>query len=354
MRIHRFESVRSRRALAALMLLSLAAGCGGAKQQVADEARLPVLVATAARMDLLRWRDYTGTVEGIHQANVYSRISEVVVRIHAREGDRIKAGQPLITFDESGPGTALRQARAVFEDAQRTKEKYDRLFSEGAVSELERDAHRTAYDVATANYEAARDATVLTAPISGIVTEIDARVGRQAAMGERLALIAEVDTIRVLVAVSVYESRELSVGQRVLVRSEMDTTVTAGGWIDAISTSADADTRTISVEVLAANPDGRFLPGMFVRLGIELEKRSQVVAVPREALVYRESGLGLFVVRDSVAHFVAVTAGPESGGVVEIASGLQPGESVVTLGQNNIQEGSKVNPAPAESGSPAP
>jgi membrane fusion protein (multidrug efflux system) len=320
-------------------------GCGGGKRQTAEDSRIPVVVALTTRNDLERVRDYTGTVEGVRQANVYARISETVVRIHANEGDKIRAGQPLIAFDESGPGTALRQARAVFEDAKKTAEKFDRLYQDGAVSELERDAQRTAYEVAKANYEAARDATVLAAPISGIVTEIDARVGRQTGMGERLALIAAIDTVRILVSVSMYESRELVRGQRVRVRSELDTTVTAEGWIDAVSSSADADSRTVSLDVFAANPDGKLLPGMFVRAAIELERRAQVVTVLRDALVYRESGLGAFVVRDSVAHFVTVTAGVESGRLVEITAGLQPGEQVVVLGQNNIQEGSKVDPA---------
>jgi RND family efflux transporter MFP subunit len=120
--------------------------------------------------------------------------------------------------------------------------------------------------------------------------------------------------------------------------------MTVNGWVDEISASADPESRTVSVEVLAPNPDRRLLPGMFVRTAIELETRTQVVSVLRDALVYRESGLGAYLIRDSVAHFVPVTSGVESGQLVEIVSGLQAGDQVVTLGQNNLQEGTKVNP----------
>ena len=327
-----------------LMLLLLAVGCGGKKAETNGEDRVPVVVTEASRADLKRVRTYTGSVEGIRQAKVYARIPETIVKIHATEGDQIRAGAPLITFDESGPGSAVRQARAVYEDSRKTAEKYDRLFQEGAVSEIERDGHKTAAEVARANYEAARDAALLTAPISGTVTEIYARTGRQAGMGEPLALIASVDTVRLLLDVSVYESSDLAKGQRVRVHPEQDTTLTLDGWVDEISSSADPGSRTVSVEVLAPNPGRRLLPGMFVRAEIELETRPQVVSVVRDALVYRESGIGAFVIRDSVARYVSITAGVESGRLVEVLSGLQAGDQVVILGQNNLQDGTKVNP----------
>jgi membrane fusion protein, multidrug efflux system len=326
------------------MALLIISGCSGEKARTNGEDRVPVVVTSASRADLQRVRTFTGTVEGIRQAKVFARIPETIVKIHAVEGDAIRAGAPLIEFDESGPGSAVLQARAVYEDARKTAEKFDTLYQQGAVSEIERDGHHTAFQVARANYDAARDAALLTAPISGTVTEIYARVGRQASMGEPLALIASVDTIRLLLDVSVYESKELSKGQRVSIRSEQDTSVTADGWVTEISASADPDSRTISAEVLAPNPGRRLLPGMFVRGAIELERRSQVVSVVRDALVYRESGLGAYVVRDSVAHFVQITSGVESGNLTEIVSGLQAGDQVVVLGQNNLQDGTKVTP----------
>ena len=341
------DRIRRHRSPVLLMIAAMAViagGCGGGAPQSLDSERIPVLTTRVERGDLRRLRTYAGSVEGIRQATVYARIAETVVRVHVSEGQKVSAGTTLVSFDESGPGSAIRQARALAEDARRNAEKFQRLFEQGAVSEQERDARQTAYDVASADYESALDRAVVTAPISGIVTEVYTRAGRQLAPGEPLALIAAADTIRVLVDVSVYESGDLAEGQRVTIRSELDTTMVAAGWIDQISVSADADTRTMSLEILAANLDRRFLPGMFVRAEIELETRAQVVTVVRDALVYRESGLGAFVVRDSVAHYVQVDAGIESGDRVEIRTGLSEGDEVVVLGQNNIQEGTKVDP----------
>jgi membrane fusion protein (multidrug efflux system) len=322
----------------------LLSGCGGGTPQSFDDKRIPVLTARVERNDLSRSRTYAGSVEGVRQATVYARISETVAQVHITEGKRVTAGAPLVTFDENGPGTQLRQARAVAEDARRNAEKFQRLFEQGAVSEQERDARQTAYDVARADWEAAKDRAVVTAPIGGIVTEVYTRAGRQMMAGEPLALVASIDTIRVLVDVSVYESDDLTEGLPVAIRAELDTTMVAAGWIDQISSSADANTRTLSLEILADNSLRRFMPGMFVRAEIALETHPQAVNVVRDALVYRESGMGAYVIQDSVAHFVTVATGIESGDRVEILRGLAQGDEVVILGHNNIQEGTKVDP----------
>lgn len=322
----------------------LLSGCGGGAPQSPGDKSIPVLTARVGRTDLHRSRTYAGSVEGIRQATVYSRLSETVAEVHVTEGKRVAPGTPLVTFDESGPGTQLRQVRAVAEDARRNAEKFQRLFDQGAVSEQERDARQTAYDVARADYEAAQDRAVVTAPIGGIVTEVYTRVGRQMMPGEPLALVASIDTIRVLVGVSVYESGDLTEGLPVVIRAELDTSMVATGWIDQISLSADANTRTLSLEILADNARKRFMPGMFVRAEIELAKHAGAINVVRDALVYRESGMGAFVITDSVAHFVPVVTGIESGDRVEIVNGLAAGDEVVILGHNNIQEGTKVDP----------
>lgn len=330
---------------AVLLVVSLP-GCQSDDAKQNHIARIPVVTAEVTRQDLMRSRDYSGSVEGIRQATVTARLAETIEKVNVRKGDAIRAGQTVVVFDQTGPSTSLRQAQAVYEDARKTYEKYERLFAEGAVSELERDARRTASDVAKANYEAARDAANVLAPISGIVTDVKAKAGRQTVPGESLVEIAAIDTARVLVDVSVYEARELAKGLPVRTHAQLDTTAAGEGWIDQIASSADPNTRMLRVEVLVPNLERRLLPGMFVTATIEFERRAGATAVPREALIYRESGLGAFIVRDSIAYYTPVTTGAESAGQVEITSGLTPGDIVVVLGQNNIQDKTAINPVP--------
>ncbi|GAB4323520.1 MAG: efflux RND transporter periplasmic adaptor subunit [Candidatus Zixiibacteriota bacterium] len=331
--------------MAAVVVAGLMVGCGGdgGTDTVSDE-RVPVFTAPVSRTDLAQTRSYSGTVEGQRQATVYARISETVENIVVSEGQSVRRGDRLLVFNETGPNSAVRQARAVAEDARKTAEKYQRLYEQGAVSELERDAMQTQYEVAKANYDAARDQVIVTSPIAGIVTEVYAREGRQLTVGQPIALVASIDTVRILIDVSVYESSDIKEGQPVRVRSELDSTLEARGWIDEVSVSADAESRNVAVEILAQNPDHRLLPGMFVRADVELQQREGARSVPRDALVYRQTGLGVFVVRDSTAHYMPVTIGIESNGFVELVEGPNVGEEVVTLGQSNLRDNTRVNP----------
>ncbi|MBD3299428.1 MAG: efflux RND transporter periplasmic adaptor subunit [candidate division Zixibacteria bacterium] len=320
-------------------------GCGGngGAETVVDE-RIPVFTTMVERTDLAQTRPYSGTVEGERQATVYARIPETVERVFVSEGESVSRGDKVLAFDESGPNSVVRQARAVAEDARKTAERFQRLYEQGAVSELERDARHTQYEVAKADYDAAHDQVEVSSPITGTVTEVYAREGRQLSVGRPIALIASIDTVRVLIDVSIYESSDIKEGQSVTIRSELDSTLVAHGWVDEVSVSADVESRNVPVEILVENPSHRLLPGMFVRADVELQRRENVRSIPRDALVYRQSGLGVFVIRDSTAHYEPVTIGIESDGFVEVVEGPDVNIEVVTLGQSNLQDGTRVNP----------
>lgn len=346
------KTIRRRTLIAALAISWLAAGCSGNQAKTNSIDHVPVVIATASRADLQRIRSFHGTVEGVRQAAVYARIPEIVSKVHVREGEEVKAGQPLISFEESGPNSSVRQARALAEEARRNHEKYERLFAQGAVSELERNAQRTAWEIAQADFDAARDRALLTAPISGVVTTVNARAGRQAGTGEVLALVAALDSARVVLDVPAHDARELRRGMAVAVRPERDTAGLPDGEIDEVAASADPESRTVRVELLVPNPGHKLLPGMYVRADIEYDIHRQVISIPRDALVYRETGLAVFAVRDSVAALIPVTVGIESGTRVEILNGISIGEQVVVLGQHNLQNGTRVNPVSTMDASP--
>ena len=181
--------------LAAVLLLG---GCGGGESEAVVDVRVPVLVESVSRDDLKVVRTYTGSVEGIRQATLYARIPETVTKIHADEGDNVRAGDVVVSFDEGGPTSMLRQARVVWEDAKKTAEKFERLYQQGAVSEIEYDSRKAAADVAHADFESAREQARLTSSISGVLTDLYTRVGERESAGNPVALIAAVDTVRLM------------------------------------------------------------------------------------------------------------------------------------------------------------
>jgi len=319
-------------------------GCSGktAKNNTNVHA-IPVAVSVVQLGDLTLTRAYNGSLEGIRQAEPTAKLPETITALRASEGDRVSVGQVLIEFDKFGPSSRLHQAEAVFLDAQRNYEKYQRLYEGKAVSERERDYAETSYKVAKADYEAARDQVEVKSPITGVLTDINVKAGQQAIPGQVLAVIAQVDTMRLTCDIPYFDAQPIKKGAPVHLRSELDTSLTAEGWVRKIAESADPATRTVTVEILIANPQGTLRPGMYVTGEILLERLAQVLIAPAAALVIRAGRHGVFVARDSVVHFMPVQTGMVVGDRVEITSGIAAGDQVVVLGQQSLQDSTRVN-----------
>jgi membrane fusion protein, multidrug efflux system len=117
------------------------------------------------------------------------------------------------------------------------------------------------------------------------------------------------------------------------------------GQVSFINPAADEASRTVKVKVEVPNPDGALRPGLFAKGRIVTGHRAGVLVVPRAALVsWDTSGrTGLvFVVEGGKARQRAVQTGAASGDAVEVASGLRPGEEVVTRGGFNLRDGDAV------------
>ncbi len=330
-------------ALLLFLLPASLAGCGGSEPATEENFAVPVIVAVADSTDLTWSRTYNGSVEGIRQASPAAKLSEAVTSLLVSEGERVKAGQAIIEFDKYGPTSRFRQAEASYEEAKRNFDKYQRLFAGGAVSEAQRDFYETQFKIARANYESARDQVRVKTPIDGTVTDIYVKVGQQVRLGQMLATIAATDTMRLTFDVPYFDTRPIARRTPVLVRSELDSSITMEGWVQEISESADPVTRTVSVEVLIANPDGLLEPGMYVTGEVILETHKGALVIPADALIDRGGVRGVFVAADSTAHFTAVSEGLVVGDLIEITAGLSRGDRVVSFGQQSLQDGSVIS-----------
>ncbi|MFC1475590.1 efflux RND transporter periplasmic adaptor subunit [Candidatus Zixiibacteriota bacterium] len=319
-------------------------GCGGPPDNNnTNFFAVPVTVAEVEVSDMAWTRSYNGSLAGIRQAEPTAKIPETIIAIPIAEGESVRAGDVLIEFDKYGPSSQVRQAEAAYLDAQRNFEKYQRLFEGGAVSQRDRDFHETQFTISKANYEAARDQVLVKSPINGILTAIHVKIGQQAHPGQVLAVVAAVDTMRLTFDVPYFDARPMKKRAPVQIRSELDTTITATGWIQEISESADPVTRTVSVEVLMTNPDRYLRPGMYVTGEILLDRLEQVLTIPIDALVDRGDTRGVFVAADSLVRFVPITEGLAVGERVQVKSGLTRGDQVVILGKQSLQDSTRIS-----------
>ncbi len=324
--------------------------CGQKKAEQSKELNLAdldtVAVKTAQSVvsNIKLIKTFTGTLEGEDQANVVSKIPERITDIKVRVGDRVDAGQLLITLDKVGASSQFYQAQAAYLNAEKERDRMQALFKEGAISQQMFDGTKTAYEVAKANFDAAKSTVELTSPISGIVTAINPNIGDLANPGVVLMTIANINKMKVLFDIGEADVPNFAIGQNVEVYSELKPELIQKGTISQISKSADIQSRSFEIRAAFSNTSGSwFKPGMFCRVNVELKNKKDVIVVPSQAVIVNQNNSGVYVINNGRAYLRNVIPGINNGRMTEISSGLKKGETVITLGTNKLKEGSVVH-----------
>jgi len=273
---------------------------------------------------------------------VIAKVTEQILEIPVKIGDRVKTGQVVAKLDRSGPSSRYHQAESAYLNAKRSAERMQALFAAGAVSRQNLDDAETQLDVARAEFEAAKSLVDLTSSIGGIVTAIHYSAGEMTASGTPVATVAKLDELNIVLHVGESDLPFLQLGQSAEIFSELRPATRAEGVITELSRSADAATRTFEVKARFANVTEQwFHPGMFGIALIHYTTADDKLTIPRTALVNREGDFYVYLVEDNAARLQAIAieiAGDETLAV----SGLSPGMQIVTKGKNRLNEGAPV------------
>jgi Cu(I)/Ag(I) efflux system membrane fusion protein len=195
------------------------------------------------------------------------------------------------------------------------------------------------------------------APISGVVTELSVREGMTTAPGMTLVRINGLDTVWANAEVPESQAALLQPRARVVATSPAVPGTRFEGRIEALLPDVDPATRTLKARLQLANPDGRLVPGMFVRMRLMGERKAGVLLVPSEAVI-RTGKRSLVMLAQEGGHFrpAEVLTGVEMEGQTEIRQGLAAGERIVVSGQFLVESEASLKGIEARLGgdSPAP
>jgi len=331
-----------------LLYLLVLAGCGGKDDKKADFTELnkviPVSVSKVQKRDITNERTYGGNLEGIKQSNVVAKISERIVSVKVKVGQYVKAGEIIVELEKTGLSSQFLQAQASLENAKREFDRMTALFKEGAVAKQAVDQAQTAYSVAQANFEAAQGAVILTAPISGTVTEVNVNPGDWVNPGTNIAIIADISQIIVKFNVSESEVPALKMGTSIKVYSEFNKDIAQTGKVTEINRSASIDSRSFGIKAQFGNTkDNFYKPGMFVKVNVVTQVHENVLTIPTEAITRQQNSNVVYIVKDNITMPVNIKTGFSNDQFTEIISGLSEGDTIVTTGMNNLSDSTRVN-----------
>lgn len=349
----------------------LLSGAGCAKGKPADPVavatRPPVAVSVApvVQADLQESVEIVGTLEPKFAVDVKSEVTGTVTDVYVTEWVPVRKGDRLAYLDtrESDAGidalkAAVAQAKVAESRAEREFERAKQLKEFGLITPQNFDDAKSAVDAAQAAVTSANaqvkaaeshlSKSNIMSPMDGVVALRGVSVGdRVENMGSGSPLFRIVDNRLMNLTVSVPSSRlsQVKIGQPLEFATDAVPGRTFAGKVMFINPAIDAGSRSAQVVAEVQNGDGALRGGSFVKGRVVVARRTGVLQLAREALMnwnVEKQTADVLVLKGDVTEKRAVTLGNTSGASVEVLSGVQAGEQVVTRGAFGIGEGDKV------------
>ena len=293
-----------KRVLKSLLIVCAVAGVacsGNEKKQAVEEVKevSKVSVATATRRNITQSVSFTGTVEAQVVNNIASQQPLRITKILVDVGDRVKAGQTLVTLDNS----SLVQASAQLENAKKEFERAKELYEFGGASKSEYDGRKLSYEVAKSAYNNLVENTTLVSPVSGVVTARNFDVGDMAS-GYPVLVVEQIRPVKIMINVSESLFSKVKRGMKVYVTLDAYGDEQFEGRIARIYPTINNTTRTFQVEVSIPNNDERVRPGMFARVNLPYATVNRVIISDRAVNKLMGSGdlQGNYLIMSSICY----------------------------------------------------
>src|ERR1700687_1590348 len=365
----------------ALALVALAAVCvffsacsssADGKQQKAQAAgprSVSVAIAQVQRQDVPVSLSGLGAVTAFNTANIKSRVDGQIMKVNFREGQNVKQGELLLEIDSRPFQVQLEQMQAQLfrdqaqlRDAKLNLERYTSLIPSGSIAQQQVDTQKALADqlegtVRTdqAQIDNARLQITychLTAPFNGRIglRQVDPGNIVHASDTNPMLILTQLQPIAVIFTlpedVLPNVSKHMQQGAlEVDARSRDDQTKLATGKLQTIDNEIDATTGTAKLKAVFSNTENQRWPNQFVNADLLLEIRKNSTVVPTAAILRGPQGTFVYAVNpDKTVQARQVTVSLTQGDTTIITAGLNPGDTVVTDGQDKLQRGSRIEP----------
>ena len=349
-----------------LFLMLIVAGCGGTTPPKV-KAPLTVVVEPAALADYAPRLTVLGTVTPLQSVAVRTRVDGQITAVLFREGETVRAGQPLFRLDDRAVRAALAQNRASMASAAATRaqttadlRRSEALVASGFVSKATIELKQAAADTASAGIsgahasisagEAVLSYLTIRAPVAGRTGEINFKTGATVRTADVLPLVTVNQLSPILVRFAVPPERiqalrlALAAGPvGVTARVHGSAAAIASGRLVFLDNAVDASTGSLAAKAEFTNGGDTLWPGALVDIDVPLGSVARQISLPEAAIQNGPDFTFVWTVAgDGTAVLTRVVVAGRADGRAYIASGLVPGAAVVTDALAKLRAGDKV------------
>ncbi|SCY56156.1 efflux RND transporter periplasmic adaptor subunit [Microvirga guangxiensis] len=316
----------------------------------------PPQAISAAKVEAKTWTpsiSAIGTAKAANGVELAFETPGIVKEIKFKANQSIRAGDILVQLDDTVERADIQDVQANVKTAESSYERARTLSTRGYGTEANLDQASALLAAARsrlARLEATLEQKALKAPFSGVIGIPRIDVGQYLQPGSVIASFQDLDSMKVDFTVPEQMADQVKLGQEVRLGMN-ETDLPFKGRVTGKDPRVDPKTRLVSVQALIEdNKERSILPGQFLHVEVVLPEQPNVITVPQTAVITSLYGDYVYTIDQEeragnqvqVAKQVFVKTGRRRGGVLEVLSGIQPGQQVVASGQNKLQSGATV------------
>jgi membrane fusion protein, multidrug efflux system len=292
----------------------------------------------------------TGTLQPNEEVVLQNEIAGKIEHIYFQEGKNIKKGQLLVKINDSELQAQLQRTRMELKLAEETEFRQRRQLEIKAISQEMYDQFLSRLNTLKAEkalIDAKIEKTEIRAPFDGMIGLRYVSSGGIISANTRIASLIDNRPLKIEFAIPEKYSGQVGVGNKVVFKVQ-DSNKEYSAEIYALEPKIDPNTRTLTMRALFENENQEIMPGSFAEVQLVVGKKDNSIMIPTEALIPELNGNKIFKFKAGTSVPVKVETGFRTNRLIEIVSGLQAGDTVITTGLLQLRSGlpvtlSKIN-----------
>lgn len=325
------------------------------KKKMEHEAKLsqvtaksiPVVVYKAKTVKIGKDFEISGTFEPVREMRFSADVQGKALQVLVEKGQQIYEGQLLVKLDDQDLQRDLKLAKVNYDQAKKDLARFTALKAGEGITAQQLEQTRLQYRVAEIRIEkiqAQINKMHIKAPIAGVITQKFIEKGSFVSPGTPLVEITDIHQLKMVVKLAENEAVQVKKGQAVTVKANVYANKVHQGRISTIAVKADISKRyDVEIDVNNSGQD-MIRAGMQGTANFKFDKIAEVLVIPRKAIVGSLQDAKVYITTaDHKAQLIKIETGITHQHLVQVTKGLSVGDQVITSGQINLQNGTKVS-----------
>ena len=314
----------------------------------------PVIVFEAAIVPYADQIEALGTLRANETVQLTARVADTITSLHFDDGQRVEAGHVLVEMTNSEEQALLAEARSNVAESRAQYDRARELAESGSATRSTLDQRRRDYETSAARLRATESRLqdrLIIAPYNGVVGLRIHSIGSFVSPGQVITTLYDDGLMKLDFAIPEIHLAAIQVGQTIAATASAFPGEVFEGTVASIDAAIDPVTRSIQIRAIISNEDRLLRPGLLMTVRLRRNEREAIV-IPETAIIVEARDRFVWIVGEdgTTAEKRLVSLGTRRVGEVEILTGLEPGNLVVTHGGANLRPGASVTIRAVDSG----